>query len=208
MKQKGQALVEMVIITPILIVFLLGVFEVGWALRNYLVLANANREAARFAVRQDYVDYEGPSPDYTPILTHTLESISGQVPFTGPMVISYIKVEATCTGTFTVTTPLEVPTYTAKFPATSTQVTKLDYMVLKQKLGLGEVKHVCDKQAANQTWYPSGIVTVEMWYDSPQFFGVPFISNRLTDPIPMYFHSTFRKVIETRNDFRQTIPNE
>ena len=54
---EGQSLVEMAIIAPILIFFLLGIFEVGWALRNYLVLVNTNREITRFAIRPGYLDF-------------------------------------------------------------------------------------------------------------------------------------------------------
>ena len=54
---KGQSLVEMAIITPLLIFFMLGIFEVGWALRNYLVLVNVNREITRFAVRPGYLNF-------------------------------------------------------------------------------------------------------------------------------------------------------
>ncbi|MBN1218865.1 MAG: pilus assembly protein, partial [Anaerolineae bacterium] len=42
-KEQGQSLVEMAIITPLLIFLLLGVFEVGNAVRNYMVLVNVNR---------------------------------------------------------------------------------------------------------------------------------------------------------------------
>jgi Flp pilus assembly protein TadG len=113
MKQQGQGLVEMAIITPILIFILIGVFEVGWALRGYLVLINANREAARFAVRQDYLNFAGDNIGYEKVWTHTLESISGQIDYnenTGAMIVSYINVVAPCTMPFTVTTPLDVPT--------------------------------------------------------------------------------------------------
>ena len=55
--QRGQSLVELAITAPILIFMLLGVFEVGWALRGYLVLTNVNREITRFSIRQGYLDY-------------------------------------------------------------------------------------------------------------------------------------------------------
>jgi len=55
--QKGQSLVEMMIFTPLLIFLLLGVFEVGAALRNHLTLTNVNREITRFAIRPGYLDF-------------------------------------------------------------------------------------------------------------------------------------------------------
>lgn len=54
---RGQSLVEMAVTAPILIFMLLGLFEVGWALRSYLVLTNVNREITRFAVRPGYLNF-------------------------------------------------------------------------------------------------------------------------------------------------------
>lgn len=53
---RGQSLTEMAIILPILLLLLYGVVEAGFALRNYLVVSNANREAARFAARGRFED--------------------------------------------------------------------------------------------------------------------------------------------------------
>ncbi|MHA2377410.1 MAG: TadE family protein, partial [Candidatus Thorarchaeota archaeon] len=58
-KEYGQSLVETAIITPLLLVMLLGVFEVGGAIRAYIVLLNANREATRFLARGLYNDDQG-----------------------------------------------------------------------------------------------------------------------------------------------------
>jgi len=78
--ERGQSLVEMAIITPILILLFLGVFEVGWALRGYLVLANVNRETARFSVKNGILNFSDPSKDpalvgYDVVLSHTLTSL-------------------------------------------------------------------------------------------------------------------------------------
>ncbi|MCP4363006.1 MAG: hypothetical protein GY796_33795 [Chloroflexi bacterium] len=56
--EKGQSMVEMALFLPILLLLLLGVFEVGWALRSYLVLVNVNRESTRFAARGIYLDFD------------------------------------------------------------------------------------------------------------------------------------------------------
>src|SRR6185295_15732390 len=55
--QKGQSLVETAIVASILIFMLIGVFEVGWALRGYLVMVNVSRETTRFSVRAGYLNY-------------------------------------------------------------------------------------------------------------------------------------------------------
>ena len=80
---RGQSLVEMTLITPLLLLMFLGVIEVGWALRGYLVLVNADREATRFAARAAYLDFSQPNIEdvgYQFVLQHTLDSVSGQLP--------------------------------------------------------------------------------------------------------------------------------
>jgi hypothetical protein len=76
---RGQSLVETAIIAPILILMLLGVFEVGWALRGYLIVLNATREAARFAARGRYIDFNLPQDEveagYRTVITHTLDTL-------------------------------------------------------------------------------------------------------------------------------------
>lgn len=104
-KQNGQSMVEFAIILPVFLLMLLGVFEVGWALRGYLVLANVDREAARFASRGVYLRFDSLQPDplcpddyeeegycpgcvgatqlnvgYCKVVSHTIDSLSGQLP--------------------------------------------------------------------------------------------------------------------------------
>jgi hypothetical protein len=79
-RTRGQSLVEMALLMPVLLLMLLGVLEVGWALRGYLVLANANREATRFAARGRYLDFNQTTPEtigYPVVVSHTLDSLAG-----------------------------------------------------------------------------------------------------------------------------------
>ncbi|GAB4526512.1 MAG: hypothetical protein Kow0063_00840 [Anaerolineae bacterium] len=101
--RRGQSLVEMALIAPILLLMFLGVLEVGWALRGYLVLLNANREATRFAARGTYLDFSQPDIEnvgYQFVLQHALDSLSGQLPldFTGDqpnatMIITHMEID-------------------------------------------------------------------------------------------------------------------
>jgi hypothetical protein len=80
---RGQSLVEMALLTPLLLLMLLGVLEVGWALRGYLVLANANREATRFAARGRYLDFNQTTPEtigYPVVVSHTYASLADTLP--------------------------------------------------------------------------------------------------------------------------------
>ncbi len=46
-RQTGQSLVELALITPILIVLIMGLVEVGWFANNYLILLEVSRVGAR-----------------------------------------------------------------------------------------------------------------------------------------------------------------
>jgi hypothetical protein len=110
--QRGQSLVEMAITAPILIFMLLGVFEVGWALRGYLVLTNVSREITRFSIRQGYLDYTlknnnaltntlGLTPaattiGYSKVLSYVYTTLADQLPLdfstgqTSTLIISHL----------------------------------------------------------------------------------------------------------------------
>ncbi|MBN1994744.1 MAG: tandem-95 repeat protein [Anaerolineae bacterium] len=82
-REKGQSLVEMAIITPLLLLLFIGVFEVGWALRGYLVLTSMNRESTRFAIKNGVLNYSVKDPTtvgYDIVLSHTLNSMAEQLP--------------------------------------------------------------------------------------------------------------------------------
>lgn len=99
---KGQSLVEMAIIAPILIFMLIGVFEVGWVLRGYLTLVNANRETARFAIRPGYLDFSikdafNEQVGYGEVYSRALFTLADQLPEdfenNGAMIISHLVVD-------------------------------------------------------------------------------------------------------------------
>jgi len=49
--ERGQSLLELAVILPVLLILLMGLVEVGYALRDYLIVVNAAREGCRFAAR-------------------------------------------------------------------------------------------------------------------------------------------------------------
>jgi Flp pilus assembly protein TadG len=48
--QRAQGLVELALALPVLLILLMGIVDLGLALRSYVVLTNASREGARFAI--------------------------------------------------------------------------------------------------------------------------------------------------------------
>ena len=82
-RERGQSLVEMAVIVPILLFIFLGLIEVGWAIRGYLVLLTSGRETTRFAARGEYLNFEGveladpyTTVGYQSVLRHTAELLA------------------------------------------------------------------------------------------------------------------------------------
>ena len=83
--ERGQSLAEMAVIMPILVFIFMGLIEVGWAIRGYLVLLSTGRETTRFAARGEFLDFSGidehignayQTVGYNHILRHTDEILS------------------------------------------------------------------------------------------------------------------------------------
>jgi hypothetical protein len=49
--ERGQSLVEMALVLPLLLLLLAGIIDFGRAYNNYIIITNAAREGARFASR-------------------------------------------------------------------------------------------------------------------------------------------------------------
>lgn len=72
--QRGQALVELALVLPLLVVLLLGIAEAGNMLNAYLTVVEASREGARLVVR------EGESADVKGMVETIMERLpSSQV---------------------------------------------------------------------------------------------------------------------------------
>lgn len=54
MDRRGQATVELVLLTPLLLALLFLIFEFGRVFGSWLIITNAAREGARFAVVQTF----------------------------------------------------------------------------------------------------------------------------------------------------------
>lgn len=51
-RSRGQSVVELALVTPLLIVLLMGLAEIGWFANNYLILLETSRVAARLGTGQ------------------------------------------------------------------------------------------------------------------------------------------------------------
>lgn len=56
-KSAGQSLIEFALMLPLLLILVMGLFDIGRAVFYYSVLNTAVREGARFAIVQPYCNY-------------------------------------------------------------------------------------------------------------------------------------------------------
>ena len=203
---KGQSLVEVAIIAPILLIMFIGVLEVGWAVRSFVVAQNATREAARFAARGRYLDFSKIDPDeigYSYVISHELISMAGQIPMdvdpataNGTIIVSHLLVD---TGPCPdpndphnpdyrdddlILTPL-TPGY-SHFMATygQPQASQVDFAALVAEMQVENEVFNCQLAARSPGEYiPSvnSVIVVETFYGHHLLVGTPFLSPFLAD---------------------------
>jgi hypothetical protein len=244
-REKGQSLVEMALIMPILLLMFIGVLEVGWALRGYLTLLNVSREAARFVARGRYVDFSSPDTamvGYGYVLSQTERSLAGQmdVHFTGPDTNATLIITHYLIGT---SPPCDNPPCNDNDPPNcpnppcnscsdpnkrEIKTDKSEWRIwyvddgthdfYRVRFGLDRPSNIpteptlaslteenisfnCELNAqdAYAAYSNNSVVIVEILYDQPQLVGIPLISNRFTNPVPLYVHTVMRISSDTRS---------
>ncbi|MBN1218576.1 MAG: pilus assembly protein [Anaerolineae bacterium] len=250
--RKGQSLVEMAITAPILIFMLIGVLEVGWVLRGYLVLVNVNREITRYAVRPGYMDFSTKADvitSYLRVQERALETLGGQLnmevdasgTLTGntTLIISHVVVDTGLPCEDIQTNPgncdcdkfMSDPNYNP-FPwddlilhpdrpgmeyqrmvfgpaetVTGPRITRVNINDIlyndndrngsvDDQDGLVPRNNMfnCELMKKGGVASANNVIVTELFFDQPQLFGFPLISNPYTDPLPLYTHTTMRLV--------------
>lgn len=118
--RRASALAEMALSAPLLIILMLGSFELGNYFMTEHKVVKAVRDGARYAARRPFVDYPGCTPsgalvDDTRNVTRTGSIASGGTPVVGTWTNpASITVTVTCTqgSTYTgiyVTSPIGTP---------------------------------------------------------------------------------------------------
>ncbi len=238
-RRRGQSLVEMALILPVLLLMFIGVLEVGWALRGYLTLLNASREAARFAARGRYVDFSTQAKamvGYGYVLSQTEESLAGQmdVHFTGSktnatLILTHYLIgtrrpcaSPPCNNNCSAN-PCDCSSPAKRAPNdTSDDVIegpddgthsyyRAQFGLIKHTTAISPSQMLADLKEENISfncklnaadpeapYSDNSVIIVEIFYDQPQLAGVPIISNRLTDPVPLYVMTVMRISADAR----------
>lgn len=78
-KEKGQGLVELAIILPLLLIILLGIIDFGRVFYAYVTVTNASREGARYgALHPGWID-ENDNADPNNVLFHVIQEAANTV---------------------------------------------------------------------------------------------------------------------------------
>lgn len=186
-KEKGQSLVELAVILPLVLFLFIGMVEVGWAMHSYVTVATAAREATRFGARGNF-DEE----DIGEVALVALGALDVQLE--GPdvnttVIVTFVDIDPT--GTYTMTTYV-----TGTLPVTSS--------LLTGEVDIAQV--AADNVAFNQDPFhcpvgspppcevdsPNDLVVVEAFYEHTQLLGLPLVSDVLSNPMHIYCRGLMR----------------
>jgi len=187
-KEKGQSLVELAVILPLLLFLFIGMVEVGWAMHSYVTVATAAREATRFGARGNFNE-----EDVGEVALVALGALD--VELEGPdvnttVIVTFVDIDPT--GAYTITTPY----VTGTLPVTSG--------IFTGELDIAQV--AADNVAFNQDPFhcpvgspppcevdsPNDLVVVEAFYEHTQLLGLPLVSDILSNPMHIYSRGLMR----------------
>src|ERR1700731_148361 len=82
-RRRGQALIEMALITPLLLFILLGIVDLGRAYYQYTVMTNAVREGARYVAANWSNSPGGASATNSNAATAPFNPVQGRMQYVG-----------------------------------------------------------------------------------------------------------------------------
>lgn len=115
--ERGQSLVEMALVLPLLLLLLVGIIDFGRAFNNYIIITNAAREGARYA--SHFPHYEEGIID-----TVQREATDSGVP-PESISVTIVGLNAPPGGTIEVTATYEFPTILGSFVGPSYSILTL-----------------------------------------------------------------------------------
>lgn len=182
-KEKGQSLVELAVILPLVLFLLIGMIEVGWAMHSYVTVATAAREATRFGARGNFHE-----EDIGEVAVVALGALD--VELEGPevnttVIVTFVDIDST--GAYTITTPY----VTGTLPVTSALFTgEFDIaQVAADNAAFNQDPLHCPTPPCDS---PNDLVIVEAFYDHAQMLGLPIVSDILSNPIRIYSRGLMR----------------
>src|SRR3990172_5358223 len=199
----------MAVIAPLLIFIFIGLTEVGWAMRGYLILLQGTREAARFAVRGDLRDlwWTGRDDEAKQLvyrhfldatnlpfeenkgtfILHRYDIFTGRVCLMQPCPDCQTLSELDTEDDLIVHGGLVV-SYTVAM--TGSEVSHFDETVIADSLVAENNSLNCYKSRRDPAFFPmdNNAILVEAFYDQPQLTGFYWF----LDPIHLWAYTIMR----------------
>jgi len=181
-KSKGQSLVELTILLPILIMMIAGLIEFGFMLNYYLDIIDGAREIARFGANLDplepddgILDCVNSSYFYRLLPCMSSQVLSDQVtldPSTDDLVLSSFSVIGN--------------DVTNRYPDADGWSLYGNHV---SKFTEAEIEALLDSSAPN-----TGLVMVEIYYDYDMILALPWITMFVPNPIHLHAYSIMPNV--------------
>jgi Flp pilus assembly protein TadG len=165
-RDRGQSLIELALVLPLLVVLLAGLVEVVFYARTYLVMLEATREGARIGARGT-ANYDNSEID-----TLVVQDLSRQGINTTTGLVEVIIVRADV-GPGPV-----VNSYAAVSMHGSSQPVYLTQALILERLSAGDPK--------------ARLVAVEVYYNHRPVLGLPLVSAIFPDPMLLRAYSIMR----------------
>jgi hypothetical protein len=217
---QGQSLVELALTLPLLLIMFAGLVEIGAALRDYLVLVNANREGVRFAARGRWFDTD----DEVNYIFDRVVAAAGieqrgddLVRFLRPLPIGELEPNTTVAVTYIqvpdqvddvgglTNEPAEVVGmwYSPTVQIFDTHVTRINANAMAEEARQANYEF-------NEQYFindqlldiPSedNLVIVETWLEHEQLLKLPIFTELLPERFTLYARSVMRVTLDSRID--------
>lgn len=193
---KGQSLVEFTLILPLLLLILGGLVEFGFWMLQYSNLIQATRNAARFALDNDY---RYTDPRCTPVRTaacdaQTARDVCGADFYCKTAMIAMDNMyryaphitlnAATDDVVVSVFTLTEGHYVTNRYPAENGENGWSYFGNHTSHFTTADVQHLLSEQGIENT--SAGYVLVEVYYDYHQVLKLPWLTLFVPDPIHLH----------------------
>jgi hypothetical protein len=213
---KGQSLVELAITMPLLLVMFVGLFEVGYALRNFMVVVNANREGTRFAARGQWFDNDqevqeifkrvvaaaGIEQRDGQEVTFLRTDMIGDLPANTTLAVTYIEVPDQVEGGGMKVEPpiISGPWYTgtSHFGESRIDAAAIAEAARQENYEFNEQYHLTERILDIPS--EDNFVIIELWYDHRQLLGLPIFTEILPDTFTLYAQSRMRVTTTAARD--------
>jgi hypothetical protein len=218
-RTEGQSLVEMALTLPVLILMFVGLIEVGAALRNYLIVVNANREGVRYAARGRWFDvHQDPGLEDAESIFDRVVAAAG-TERRGDEDVWFLRLEAIDelpANTTMAVHYFEVPDQVHEGGMrVEPAVHYGPWYVGSGHVGESRIDAAAVAEAARQENYdfnqkyvveehlldiPSedNFIIVEVWYDHQQLLGLPIFTEILPETVTLYARTRMRVTLDAR----------